>query len=60
MGTTSIDVSRLGVSEFQYLRITNDVVGEPAYTGGGDRNPDFKVMVVMTNKEQLNQIYAYD
>ena len=53
MGTTSIDVSRLGVSELSYLRVSNDVTGEPAYTGGGDQSPDFKVMIVMTNKEQL-------
>ena len=53
MGTTSIDVSRLGVSELSYLRISNDVTGESAYTGGGDQSPDFKIMIVMTDKEQL-------
>ena len=61
VGTTSIDVSRLGVTEFQYLRVTNDVVGQPAYTGGGDRNPDFKIMAVLTNEEQIVKILgAYD
>ena len=61
MGTTAIDVSRLGVSEFEYLRISNVVKNEPAYTGGGDQNPDFKLMVVMTNEEQLAQLFGgYD
>ena len=61
MGTTSIDVSRLGVSEFEYLRISNVVKNEPAYTGGGDQNPDFKLMVVMTNEEQLAELMgSYD
>lgn len=56
MGTTSIDVSRLGVAEFQYLEVTNDVTGEGAYLGGGDLAPDFKLMAVMTNKEQLKNV----
>ena len=61
VGTTSIDVSRLGVEEFQYLRVSNMLPGEPAYTGGGDLNPDFKIMVVMTNEEQLAQLFGgYD
>lgn len=60
MGTTSIDVSRLGVTEFKYLRVSNDVTGEPAYTGGGDRNPDFKIMAVITNEEQLAAKMIYD
>ena len=59
MGTTSIDVSRLGVEEFQYLRISNVMAGEPAYTGGGDINPDFKVMVVMTNEDQLKDMLGH-
>ena len=61
MGTTSIDVSRLGVEEFEYLRISNYVHDEYAYTGGGDTNPDFKLMVVMTNEDQLkNMLGHYD
>lgn len=59
MGTTSIDVSRLGVSEFEYLQISNDVMGEPAYAGGGDVAPDFKIMAVMTNESQMNEV-AFD
>lgn len=60
MGTTSIDVSRLGVSSFKYLRISNDVTDHPAYTGGGDRAPDFKIMVVMTNDEDIQKSILFD
>lgn len=53
MGCTSIDVSRLGVTGLQHLRVSNDLPGEPAYTGGGDLNPDFKIMAVITDTDQL-------
>jgi len=56
MGTTSIDISRLGVSELEYLRVSNDVQDEPAYNpaAGGDFAPDFKIMVVVTHPVQLH------
>ena len=60
MGTTAIDISRLGVSECKFLRISNDVMGDSAYTGGGDINPDFKLMVVITNPVDLQQGVMYD
>ncbi len=60
MGTTSIDVSRLGVSEFKYLKISNDVAGEAAYSGGGDMAPDFKFMSVMTNEAQIAEVMVFD
>lgn len=60
VGTTAIDVSRLGVSEFKYLRVSNELNGEPAYTGGGDTQPDFKIMAVMTNQAQLAELLFYD
>jgi hypothetical protein len=54
IGAAAIDVSRLGVSEFQYLRISNDVAGEPAYqSDNGDLQPDFKIMAVITDEKQL-------
>lgn len=56
MGTTAIDVSRLGVTEFQHLQISSDTTGEPAYTGGGDQNPDFKLIAVITNNQQLTEL----
>ncbi|MEM7227407.1 MAG: hypothetical protein AAF432_01185 [Planctomycetota bacterium] len=60
MGTTSIDVSRLGVSEFQFLKVSNTLEGELAYTGGGDMSPDFKLMAVMTNTSQLAEDLYFD
>lgn len=60
VGTTAIDVSRLGVSEFKYLRVSSHLDGEPAYTGGGDTQPDFKIMAVMTNQAQLAELLFYD
>lgn len=54
MGTSAIDISRLGVTEVQYLEVSNDVTGESAYTGGGDLQPDFKIMAVVTNEAQLS------
>ena len=60
VGTTAIDVSRLGVSEFKYLHVSNELNGEPAYTGGGDTQPDFKIMAVMTNQAQLAEFLFYD
>jgi hypothetical protein len=53
IGATAIDVSRLGVSEFQHLRVSNDVESESAYNDGGDIQPDFKIMAIVTNKQQL-------
>ena len=60
VGTTAIDVSRLGVSEFKYLRVSNELNGEPAYAGGGDTQPDFKIMAVMTNQGQLSVVLNFD
>lgn len=60
IGTTSIDISRLGVSEFEYLKVSNDCPGEYAYTGGGDLNPDFKIMAVITNEDQLAKMMLFD
>lgn len=56
MGTTSIDISRLGVSELEFLRVSNDVIDEPAYNAaaGSDFAPDFKIMVVVTHPVQLH------
>jgi hypothetical protein len=53
VGATSIDVSRLGVTQLRYLRVTNDVTAEPGYTGGGDVAPDFKIMAVTTGTGRL-------
>lgn len=60
MGATSIDVSRLGVDGFRFIRISNDVDGEPGYTGGGDKAPDFKFMTVMTNEAQIAEAIVFD
>lgn len=60
MGTTAIDVSRLGVSEVKYLKVSNDVAGESAYAGGGDMGPDFKFMAVITNHSHLAEVMVFD
>ena len=60
MGTISIDISRLGVSELRFLRVSNSADTDPAYTGGGDLAPDFKVMAVMTNHAQLQAMGIFD
>lgn len=49
MSGTAIDVSRLGVTEFKYLKVANVEAGDPGYTSGGDLNPDFKLMFVVTD-----------
>ncbi|MEM7576558.1 MAG: hypothetical protein AAF328_03700 [Planctomycetota bacterium] len=55
-GATGVDLSRLGVSETRYLRVRQTQSGDSGYTGGGDANPDFKFMAVITNEEQLEEI----
>ena len=62
LGATAIDVSRLGVTEFKYLRVSNDVVGEAAYdpSGDGDRNPDFRLMAVIVDERQIAVEASHD
>lgn len=62
IGTTSIDVSRLGVTEVQYLRVSNDMAGEVAYVpfSGSDTNPDFKLMAVVTHPDHLAMLVGFD
>lgn len=58
LGACAIDVSRLGVSEFRFLRVSNDCADERAYSGGGDLSPDFKVMVIVANKDRAGASLA--
>lgn len=60
MGAAAIDVSRLGVTEFKYLKISAASPGVGGYTSG-ERYPDLKFMAVITNELQLNALQAlYD
>ncbi len=54
MGGTAIDVSRLGVTEFKYLRVSTTDQSDSQYAWGGDRNPDFKLMAVITDQAQIS------
>jgi hypothetical protein len=60
MGGTAIDVSRLGVTEFKYLRVSTTETGDPQFAYGGDRNPDFKLMAVMTDQVQISLTRTID
>jgi hypothetical protein len=53
MGGAAIDVSRLGVTEFKYLRVSTTDPNDPQYAWGGDRAPDFKLMAVITDPTQM-------
>ena len=55
VGTVAIDLTRLGVTEVEHIRVSNDVVGEYAYTGGGDLQPDFKLLAVMTDPVEISR-----
>ncbi|MEM7626110.1 MAG: hypothetical protein AAF333_10970 [Planctomycetota bacterium] len=60
LGGLAIDVSRLGVSEVQHLRVrktetTDDGYG-PISRGGVDFNADFKVMAVITHPDHLTTL----
>ena len=60
MGGTAIDVSRLGVTEFKYLRVSTTDQSDPQYAWGGDRNPDFKLMAVITDPAQISMSATND
>ena len=53
-GATGVDLSRLGVSETQYLLVRATTPKERRYEG--DLEPDFKFMAVITHPEQLEEI----
>ncbi len=57
IGATSVDISRLGVSETRYLLVrstrTTDSGHYNVSRGGIDYQPDFKFMAVITDPEQI-------
>ncbi|MEM9915409.1 MAG: hypothetical protein AAF911_10645 [Planctomycetota bacterium] len=65
IGGLAVDVSRLGVSEVQHLRVRRTTTSDDGYTpvsrGGVDFQPDFKLMAVITHPEHLTLLQAlYD
>ncbi|MEM6458096.1 MAG: hypothetical protein AAF710_01760 [Planctomycetota bacterium] len=65
IGGLAVDVSRLGVSEVQHLRVrrtqTSDDGYGPISNTGVDFQPDFKLMAVITHPEHLSILQAlYD
>ncbi|MEO1237380.1 MAG: hypothetical protein AAFX76_11390 [Planctomycetota bacterium] len=66
IGGLAIDVSRLGVSEVQHLRVrntraTDDGYGPVVTSHGSDHEPDHKIMAVITHPDDLTVLAAlYD
>ncbi|XAM00139.1 hypothetical protein OT109_01880 [Phycisphaeraceae bacterium D3-23] len=65
IGGLAIDVSRLGVSEVQHLRLRRTVSTDDGHgalsRGGVDYQPDFKLMAVITHPDHLSILSAlYD
>ncbi|MEM1099526.1 MAG: hypothetical protein AAGH92_12150 [Planctomycetota bacterium] len=60
VGSVSVDISRLGVSETRFLKVRKTRTSDDGYYRAGamheDFNPDFKFMAVITNEEQLEEI----
>lgn len=63
MGGLAIDVSRLGVSEVQYLKLSRSSAAHAGFeqltVGGIDFQPDFKIQAVVTHPADLFAL-AYD
>ncbi|MEE9404803.1 MAG: hypothetical protein V3V20_07915 [Algisphaera sp.] len=64
MGALDIDISRLGVTETQFLKVRRTKTSDSGWysTGSGvDYNPDFKFMAVITHPDHLDYPLAqYD
>lgn len=65
IGGLAVDVSRLGVSEVQHLRVRRTQTSDDGYKtvsrGGVDFQPDFKLMAVITHPDHLTILGAlYD
>lgn len=64
IGGLAIDVSRLGVSEVQYLKLRETQASHagyaPVYAAGIDFQPDFKLMAVITHPDDLVPPMSYD
>lgn len=60
LGGLAIDVSRLGVSEVQHLRVRQTRTSDDGYgsisRGGVDFNADFKIMAVITHPDHLTTL----
>lgn len=59
MGCAAIDLSRLGVSEMRFLRVSTPPPGLYGYTGG-ERAPDGKIFVVMTTPRAPDPLVFFD
>ncbi len=63
LGGLAIDVSRLGVSQVQYLKLSRSSAAhagfEPLAIGGIDFQPDFKIQAVITHPADLFSL-SYD